>query len=159
VAKTADPLVPVTTITGVTRTLDDWLTSGQLCLFVLPSWPEASQYVPLIQRAFKVFREADVRCVVMVMGPEAQARKVLGAAADSDTVWLDPDGAVTKQLGVTRTPAFVHVQSDASVGAIAEGWNPAEWQRVANAIATALRWTKPIYPEPRDPEPMTGWDV
>ncbi len=158
-AKTADPQTPVTTIKGVTRTLDDWLTSGQLCLFVLPSWPEASQYVPLTQRAFKVFRESDARCVIMVMGSELQARRVLGATADTDTVWLDPDGTITKQLGVARTPAFVHVQSDSSVAAIADGWDPAEWQRIANSLAKALRWTKPIYPEPRDPEPTAGWDV
>jgi len=157
--KQADPQVPLTTLTGVTRSLDSWLTLGHLALAVLPSWPEAQSYVGLARRAFRVFSEADCKTAWMVIGNETAARRVLGKAIDEYIVFLDPDATVARSLGIERTPAFVHVTADCAVAAVADGWDPEAWQAVADSLATAMRWTKPVYPELHDPPPFFGWNV
>jgi hypothetical protein len=155
----ADPQLPMTTLAGVTRTLDQCLTMGHLALVVLPSWPEAQSYVQLGRRAFRVFTEADCKTCWMVTGNEATARRVLGAHLDEYVVYLDPDGAAARAFGVERTPAFVHIRTDASVAMVANGWDPDAWQAVADSLAAEMRWTKPVYPEPGDPPPYFGWNT
>jgi hypothetical protein len=157
--KQADPQLPLTTLQGVTRTLDDLTTLGHLALVVLPSWPEAQRYVTLGRRAFKTFREADCKTAWMILGNAAAANRVLGSAVADAQVFLDADSAVARSLGIERVPAFVHVKSDCSVAAVADGWDPAAWQAVADSLATAMRWTKPVYPQVTDPDPFLGWNV
>ncbi len=41
-------------------------------------------------------------------------------------------------------------------GAIAEGWDPMEWRRVANALAKNLSWSAPLIPVEADPSPYAG---
>ena len=106
-----------------------------------------------------MFREADCKTCWLVTGNEATARRVLGKFVDEFVVYLDPDGTVARAFGVERTPAFVHVRADASVAAVADGWDAAAWQSVADSLATAMRWTKPVYPEPGDPAPFFGWNT
>jgi hypothetical protein len=155
----ADPQLPLTNYAGVTRSLDQWLTMGHLAMVVLPSWPEAQAFVQLGRRAFKVFKEADCKCCWMVVGNQAVAQRVLGRHLDEYVVYLDPDGSATRGLGIERTPAFLHLRADASVAKVADGWDPDAWQDVADSLATAMRWTKPVYPEPGDPAPFYGWNT
>ena len=154
-----DPTTPVTTIKGRTRSLDDWLTSFELCLVALPSWLEAAAYVPLGERALRIFQEADCKAAFLVVGNERQARRILGDVVDQYVVFLDPDRTVVTALGLNRLPAFLHVRADATVAASAEGWDPAAWNRVADSLAKTMRWSRPVYPLPGDPRPSEGWPL
>src|SRR6516162_3078736 len=50
VAQNPNPLVAITSYAGVTRTLDDWATVFNLAIIVLPDRPEASRFVPVVDR-------------------------------------------------------------------------------------------------------------
>ena len=60
-AQNPDPLLPVTSRAGATRTLDDWAPVFNLAIVVLPDRPEASGFVPVIDRIFATLGDADVR--------------------------------------------------------------------------------------------------
>ena len=62
-------------------------------------------------------------------------------------------------LGLTHLPAFVHLCQDTTVLAVAEGWDPHEWQRVAKAIGKELKWSHPEVSGHGDPAPTPGWPV
>jgi len=159
VAQNPDPTLKLTTSKGVTRTLDDWTTMFHLCLVILPPRPEAAVFVPVAERIFKVFGDADCRTAFCVVGNEFIARGVLGDAEDRYLTFVDPDSAFVKSLGLTRLPAFVHLRQDTSVVAAAEAWRPAEWQRVAREVAKAMAWSAPEIPRPGDPPSSPGWAV
>ena len=156
-AKNPDPTLPITSLTGKTRTLDDWLTIFHLCMVVLPGRPEAAQFVPVAERALKVFRDADCRTAVLVTGNETSARKILGPLADRYVVYVDQERALVKSLGLERLPAFVHLRADTTVVDVAEGWEPDAWDRVAEGVANSMKWTRPVYPLPGDPPAFEGW--
>lgn len=158
-AHNPDPTIPMTTIAGRTRTLDDWTTIFDLCLVILPGWAEAAPYVPLGQRALDVFRGADCRAAFVVTGGEATARKLLAKAADDLLVFLDPERTLVKSLGLARLPAFVHVKADGTLADAAEGWDPPAWHRVAEGLGKTMSWSNPVYPMPSDPPPFEGWSV
>ena len=58
-------------------------------------------------------------------------------------------------------PALVHIRQDTSVGAVAEGWEPDAWQKVAREIAAAMAWSIPDVAPPGTPVPQktAGWAV
>lgn len=157
VAHNPDPTIPLTTIKGVTKSLDDWMTMFHLCLIVLPGRPEASIHLPVAKRILDVFRGADCRTAYLVTGNERSATRVLGAEAEEHLVFCDPESAFVSSLGLTRLPAFVHLNLDTTLVAAAEGWNPREWNAVATGLATAMAWTKPAIPSAKDPAPSEGW--
>jgi hypothetical protein len=76
-------------------------------------------------------------------------------------VFLDPDRTLIGSLGLEHLPAFVHIRQDTSVGAAAEGWNAAEWQKVAKEISGAMAWSVPDVAPPGSTIPATtaGWAV
>jgi hypothetical protein len=158
-ARSPDPSVKLTSSKGVTRTLDDWSTMFHLCLIVLPPRPEAARWVPVARRIFKVFGDADCHTAYVVAGNEFIARGVLGEAENEALTLCDPDGELVTSLGLTHLPAFVHLRQDTSLGAAAEGWDPAEWQRVAKELGKAMGWTHPEIAGPGDPAPTPGWPV
>jgi hypothetical protein len=157
--KNPDPTLKLTSLKGVTRTLDDWSTIFHLCLVVLPAQPEASAWVPIARRIFRTFRDADCHTAYCVAGPESVARRILGDAEDEAIVFLDPEGALITSLGLEHLPAFVHLRQDTTLVAAAEGWEPREWQGVAREVAKALAWTMPEVGAPGDPAPTAGWPV
>ena len=71
-------------------------------------------------------------------------------------MFSDPDRAAVKALGLEQLPAFVFIRVDGTVPAAAEGWDPAEWREVAEAIAEATAWSRPTIPAPGDPGPFHG---
>ena len=77
-AKNPDPNLKLTSTKGTTRTLDDWSTMFHLCLVILPPRPEASVFIPIAERVFKVLGDADCRTAFCVVGNEFIARGVLG---------------------------------------------------------------------------------
>ncbi len=158
-AKNPDPSLKLATSAGVTRTLDDWTTMFHLCLVILPPRPEASVFVPIAQRIFRTFGDADCRTAFCVVGNEHIARAVLGEAEHDVLTFVDPDGAFVRSLGLERLPAFVHLRQDTSVGAAAEGWDPVAWQRVAREVGKAMAWSVPEVAGPGDPPAGGGWPV
>src|SRR5262245_20605407 len=130
-ARNPDPSIKLITSKGVTRTVDDWTTMFHLCLVILPPRPEAAVFLPIADRIFAVFGDADCRTAFCVTGNEFIARAVLGEHEDRYLTFCDPDAEFVESLGLTHLPAFVHLRQDTTVAAAAEGWNPHEWQRVA----------------------------
>jgi len=159
VAKSPDPSIKLMSLKGVTRTLDDWATMFHLTLVILPPQPEASAWVPVARRIFRVFRDADSRAAYCVVGAPAVARRILGDAADEALVFVDPARALVQSLGLERLPAFVHLAQDTSLVAAAEGWDPREWQEVARAVGKAMAWSVPECAGPGDPAPTPGWSA
>jgi hypothetical protein len=157
VAKNPDPSLKLSSLKGVTRTLDDWATMFHLTLVMLPARPEASAWVPIGRRIFRVFCDADCRAAYYVAGTPTVARRILGDAADEALVFVDPDRALAQSLGLERLPAFVHLAQDTSVVAAAEGWSPREWQDVARAVGKAMAWSVPEVSGPGDPPATPGW--
>lgn len=161
VAKNPDPNLQLSTAAGVTRTLDDWTTMFHLCLVILPDRPEAAAWIPVAQRIFGVLGDSDARVGYVVPSTAAIAERILGDEAERAMVFVDPDRAFVTSLGLEHLPAFVHIRQDTSVGASAEGWDPAEWQRVAREVAKAMAWTVPDVAPPGGTAPAVtaGWAV
>jgi len=159
VAQNPDPALELTSLKGVTRTLDDWLTMFHLCAVLLPDRPEAAQWVPVVRRIFAVLGDADCHTAVWVAGNDHIARRILGSAADDFLVFVDPDRALAKSLGLEYLPAFVHLRHDTTLGAATEGWDARAWQRVADEIAKAMAWSTPQLVDEPGPPPTPGWPV
>jgi hypothetical protein len=159
VPKNPDPNLKLASTKGVTRTLDDWSTMFHLCMVILPPRPEASVYIPIAERIFKVFGDADCRTALCVVGNEFITRGVLGEAEQRYLSFVDADGELVSSLGLTHLPAFVHLRQDTSLAAAAEGWDPAAWQAVAKGIGKAMAWSVPTVAAAGDPPPTPGWPV
>jgi hypothetical protein len=159
VAKNPDPSLSLTTTKGVSRTLDDWTTMFQLCLVVLPARAEAAAFLPVARRLFATFGDSDCNCAFVVGGEAEIARRMLGPEVTRELVFVDPDGALIASLGLERLPALVHIRQDTSLGAVAEGWNPADWQRAARELAKAMAWTVPEVTGAGDPPRGMDWPV
>lgn len=157
--KSPDPSIKLTSSKGGTRTLDDWTTMFHLCMVVLPPRPEARVFLPIARRIFAVLGDADCRTAYCVVGNEHIARGVLGADEQAALTFIDPDHELVDSLGITRLPAFVHLRQDTTLVAATEGWDPAEWQRVANEVGKAMQWAVPEVAGPGDPPPTAGWPV
>ncbi|HEX4493399.1 MAG TPA: hypothetical protein VH914_19500 [Acidimicrobiia bacterium] len=156
-ANNPDPSLQLTSIAGVTRTLDDWATVFNLAIVLLPPRPEAAAWVPVIDRIYATFGDSDVRTTVCVSANESIARRILGDAADRWLTFCDPDGALASSLALERLPAFVHLRQDTSLVNVAQGWSPSEWQRVADALAKKEHWTSPQIAAAGNPRPTPGW--
>lgn len=156
-AQNPDPSLELTSITGVTRTLDDWATVFNLSIVLLPARPEAAAWVPVIDRIYATFGDSDVRTTVCVAATPAITRRILGDAANRWLTFCDPDQRFAAALGLERLPAFVHLRQDTSLVAAAQGWSPTEWQRVADEIAKKEHWTSPLIAAHGNPRPTPGW--
>ena len=123
-AKNPDPNLKLASTKGVTRTLDDWSTMFHLCLVILPPRPEASVYIPIAERIFQVFGDADCRTAFCVVGNEFIAKGVLGEAENQYLSFVDPDGELVASLGLTHLPAFVHLRQDTTLVRRGRGLGP-----------------------------------
>jgi len=159
VPKNPDPTIKLTSSKGVARTLDDWATMFHLCLVILPPRPEAARFIPVAERIFQHFGDADCRTAFCVVGTEFIARGILGDAEDQFLTFVDTDGALVESLGLTHLPAFVHLRQDTTLVGAAEGWDPVAWQAVAKGLAQAMAWSAPTLARPGDPAPTAGWAV
>jgi hypothetical protein len=161
VAKNPDPTLELITSKGVSRTLDDWSTMFQMCLVILPDRPEASAWIPVARRIFDVLGDSDCRTAYVVTGTASIAQRILGDEEQRQATFLDPDRTLVQSLGLEHLPAFVFLRQDTTVGAATEGWDPAEWQEVARAVAKAMAWSTPDVAPPGEPipTPSGGWQV
>lgn len=143
VAKNPDPQTPLQTIGGDVRSIDDWTTTFHLCLIVLPDQMEARSFLPVADRIFKVFGDADCHTALVIPSTAAIAERILGKDASRTLTFVDPDRVLVDALGLESLPAIVHVCQDTSVGSAAEGWDPVAWQRVTDELAKAMAWSAP----------------
>ena len=116
---------------------------------ILPPRPEAAVFIPIAERIFKVFGDADCRTAFCVVGNEFIARGVLGDAEDQYLSFVDPDARVRHEPRAHPPPAFVHLRQDTTLVAAAEGWDPHEWQAVAKEVGKAMAWSVPGGGRPR----------
>ncbi len=160
-AKNPDPTLELSTSKGVSRTLDDWSTMFQLCLVILPDRPEAAAWIPVARRIFDVLGDSDCRTAYVVTGSALIARRILGDDEEKQATFIDPDRTLVGSLGLERLPALVFLRQDTTVGASAEGWDPAEWQRVAREEAKAMARSVPDLAPAGEaiPAPTAGWPV
>lgn len=152
-----DTTTTLTTIGGESRPFEEWVTTFHLASLVLdPYTNESSWVLETGARILDAFRGADVRVNIVVTCSADEARTYLGPLAEKFLVFCDPSREFVRAIGVAMLPAFVFVRGDGTVVAAAEGWNPADWRRVATAIAANTSWIAPTIPGPKDPSPFHG---
>lgn len=150
----------LTPLNGEARPFTDWLTTFPMAVAAIdPYTLESSWVLGSIHRIFHHFRDAGVRVVWLATGPEEGVRRFLGDYADEFLTFVDPDYAAVKALGITTLPAFALVKQDGTVAATAEGWDPAAWDAVSDAIEEITDWTPITIPGPSDPAPYAGTPV
>ncbi|MGA0862717.1 MAG: hypothetical protein ACO3RB_02390 [Ilumatobacteraceae bacterium] len=144
-------------LSGEPRTLREWLTTFHLASVVLdPYTNESSWILETAVRVMRQFSGAAVRVNFVVTCDADDARTFLGPFADEFLVFCDPERTAVKALGLSELPAFALVQSNGTIPAAAQGWNPAEWKLVATEVARITSWSKPTLPAPGDPVPFRG---
>ena len=144
-------------LNGDARALGEWLTTFHLASIVLDPYTNESAWIlPTAVRILRQFSDASVRTNIVITATPDEARIFLGPYADEFLVFCDPLRTFVKQLGLNEIPAFVYVRIDGSVPVSAQGWNAQAWRNVADHIATAVSWSKPLIPAPGDPDTFKG---
>ena len=139
------------------RPLEQWLTTFHLASVILdPYTNESSWVLKSAVRVLTAFRDSHARVNFVVTADAADTRQFLGPLVDEFLVFTDPDRTLVKALELTRLPAFAFIRVDAEAVAVAEGWDPAAWRDVAEAIATTTAWRAPLIPAATDPTPFVG---
>jgi hypothetical protein len=144
-------------VAGTGRPIMEWLTTFHLASVVLdPYTNESSWVLKAATRVLEQFRGSDARINLVVTANAADTAAFLGPYAARFLAFCDPDRAVVKAMGLSELPAFVFTRVDGVVAAAAQGWNPPEWEAVADAIAAVCWWTSIPVPGPGDPGPFRG---
>jgi hypothetical protein len=157
VAVNPSPDIVLTSLEGDARPLEQWLTTFHLASVILdPYTNESSWILNTAARILETFRGSDARVNFVLTCPRTEARAFLGPLADQFLVYCDADRSFVKGLGLQALPAFLFLQTDGTVQAVAEGWNAREWRAVADTIATTTAWTRPNMPLAGDPGPFHG---
>ncbi|MDQ1396933.1 MAG: hypothetical protein QOG64_2192 [Acidimicrobiaceae bacterium] len=147
----------LTPVNGVKRTLAQLLTTFHLCFVAVdPFTHESAWLLPTAARILTTFGQADVRVAWLVTGTIEECRMFLGPLSREILTFADPDRTAVKAFGLQRLPALVHLGMNGEVEGAAEGWHPAEWQRVTENLARITSWLPPVIPGPRDPGPFEG---
>ncbi len=142
---------------GTGRPVMEWLTTFHLASVVLdPYTNESSWILRTATRVLTEFRDCDVRINLVVTSGAADAATFLGPLAEQFLVFCDPNREVVKAMGLTSLPAFALTRVDGVVDAVAEGWNPKEWEQVADSIAKITKWSSIELPVAGDPVPFRG---
>jgi len=139
------------------RPLSSWLTTFHLASVVLdPFTNESSWILQTAARVLRAFSGSAVRSNFILTCSADEAREFLGPLNREFLVFADPDRSVVRSLGLESLPAFVFIQSDGTVPAVAQGWDPKTWRSVAKEIATTTAWTAPTIPLAGDPGAFAG---
>ena len=157
VATNPPPDLVLTPLGGEARPLQEWLTTFHLASVVLdPYTNESSWILDTAARILEGLRGSDARVNFIVTADADDTRTFLGPLVDRFLVFVDPDRIAVKALELNELPAFVFIRVDGSLPAAAEGWRPAEWRAVADAVADATAWRPPDLPVAGDPGPFRG---
>lgn len=158
-ASNPDPNLQVASLSGTTRSLDDWMTMFHLCLVVLPDDPAAPQFLPVAENIFQVLGDSDARTAVLWPSTAPVGRRVLGDFPTENLVFVDPEKALISSLGIKKLPAIVHLRQDTTLAGVAEGWDAAVWQNVVDDLAEAMSWSSPEVDAGRVPAGSVSWPV
>lgn len=149
--------LPLQPLDGEARGLEQWLTTFHLASVVLdPYTNESSWILKTAVRILEGLRGSHARVNLIVTADADDTRRFLGPVAEQFLVFCDPDRAVVRALGLQQLPAFAFIRVDSEAVAVAEGWNPAEWREVADAVTATTRWRSPMIPAPGDPGAFAG---
>lgn len=147
-------------LNGDARPFSDWLTTFPMLVGAIdPYTHESSWLLDTMQRIFHHYRGAGVRNVWLATAPVEGATQFLGPYAEEFLSFADPDYTATKALGLSTLPALALVKQDGTIAASAEGWDPAAWREVAQAVSDITGWTPLAIPGPKDPAPYAGTAV
>ena len=147
----------LTALGGETRPLEEWLTTFHLASVVLdPYTNESSWVLKTAARILEGLRGTDARVNFVVTADADGAKAFLGPLTEDFLVYIDPDRAFVRALGLAQVPAFVFIRLDGTLQASAEGWNAEQWREVAEQIATTTAWISPTIPVAGDPGPFHG---
>jgi hypothetical protein len=151
------PDLELAPLTGEPRTVAAWVTLFNLAVVVLdPYTYESAWLLDESGRILNDYTAADVRVGWVVTASPEETKQFLGPWADELLTFADPDRAFVKGLGLTSLPAFVHINMAGKAEAVAEGWDPAGWRKVAANLSRVLDWTQPVIPGPKAPAPYAG---
>jgi hypothetical protein len=154
------PDLRLAAIEGEARTLQQWLTLFHLASVVVdPYANESSWILDTARRLMHHYDDAAVRVSWIVTGDADAAQAFLGPLSREFLTFTDETGAFAKAAGIERLPAFVFVRMDGSVQGLAQGWDPAEWEKVCDVISTTVKWSRPTLPQTGDPMPYHGAPV
>ncbi len=147
----------LTALQGRSRRLSDWLTTFPLApVIVDPYTYESTWILDTARRILLTYRGAGCRACWIVTCNADDARRFLGPYAQELLTFTDPDRRVARGLGIEQLPAFCLIHQDGTVAAAAQGWDPAQWRAVAEAISDLTKWNRPIIPDESDPGSYTG---
>ncbi len=154
-ASTVSLDVTLTPLTGKGRTLNEWLTTFHLAVVALdPFANEGAWILPIAERVLYHFSQADVRVAMLLPASADECRMFLGPLVNEFLVFADPDGSAIKGMGLERLPSFAHYAMDGTLEGKADGWNPDEWQAVADNLARVTGWSSPVVFRDGDPAPF-----
>jgi hypothetical protein len=145
---------------GHDLTLAEQLKLFHVVVVVLdPFTHESTWLLETAGRILEGFADADCRAAFVVTCDEEGARSFLGPWVERLMVFCDEDRSLTRALGITEVPAFVHLAMDLTIAGVAEGWDPETWRPVAENLAETMSWSRPAIPRPGDPVPYAGTKV
>ncbi len=151
------PDLVLTSLTGQSRTLREWLTMFHMATVVIDPYTNESAWIlDTAARILHQFSDAAVRVNWLITCSPKEAKIFLGPYAEDFLVFVDPDRVAVKALGLTELPAFVLVQANGTISAHAQGWSAESWRHVSDTIATLTNWSSPPIPAPGDPGTFRG---
>ena len=154
-ATTISTDVQLTPLTGRGRSLREWLTTFHLAVVALdPFTREGAWILPVATRVLTHFSQADVRVALLLPATADECRMFLGPWVNSILTFADPEREAINGMGFTRLPVFAHIAMDGTIEGKAEGWQPDEWQAVADNLARVTSWSSPIVEREGDPAPF-----
>jgi hypothetical protein len=83
-----------------------------------------------------------------------ECRLFLGQWVNTLLTFADPEREALKAMGLERLPVFAHIAMDGTLEGKAEGWQPAEWQAVADNLSKKMSWTHTVVERDGDPAPF-----
>ena len=157
VATNPPPDLVLTPTTGPGRPVRGWLTTFHLFFVAVDPYSAASsRLVPTAARILTGYEQADCRVAWLVTGTAEEARRLLGRWSTEILTFVDPDYAAVRAFGLDSLPAAVHLGMDGTIVNHAEGWDPPAWKTLTTRLSEIVRWSRPLIPGPRDPEPFAG---
>lgn len=156
-ATNPSPQLVLSSLTGHSRSVREWVTTFHLLLIAVdPASPRSRWIVPTAARVLTVYDGADCRVGWLVAGDAKDARTFLGRWATDILTFTDPELSAIKGFGIETLPAILHLGQDLQVVNAVEGWEPLAWRALATELSHQMSWSKPLLPEPGDPGPFVG---
>jgi hypothetical protein len=157
VATNPPPDLVLSSLTGRSRTVREWVTTFHLLLVAVdPASARSRWIVPTAVRVLTEYEQADCRVAWLVAGDAGDARRFLGRWATDVLTFVDPDLVAVKGFGLETLPAIVHVGQDLAIVNAVEGWDPMAWRALTTTLSRQMSWSRPLLPSPGDPGPFAG---